>query len=139
MILIPYYLTEKSLSIGCKLTTMWLFMADSGKHLWNIDGDEKSIEKDYCNDNGIFGTLSKPKENIFLYKVNTEKTTITDFHTWSDVLGGATPDHAWRPFFWLGERVGEKDGWGWKEEIDFKIDTVPLVDIWAMTHGECSS
>jgi hypothetical protein len=136
MILIPYYLTEKSLSIGCKLTTMWMFMADSGKHLWKIDLDEKNIEKDYCNDNGIFGTLSNPKDNIFMYKVDTEKTAIADFHTWSDVLAGATPDHAWRPFFWLGERVGEKDGWGWKEEIDFKFDAVPLVDIWEMTRFE---
>lgn len=131
MILVPYYLTEKSLSIGCKMTTLWVFLDDSGRQPWIVD-DTSDIEKEYCNDNGIFGTLSKPREDIILYKVDTEKTNIAEFHTWSDVLAGATPDHAWRPFFWLGEKVGEKDAWGWKEELSLKLGTLSLVELWDM-------
>ena len=131
MILIPYYLTEKTLSIGCKMTTLWLFLDDAGKQPWNVN-DDSQLEKEYCNDNGIFGTLSRPREDIILYKVDTEKTIISDFHTWSDVLAGATPDHAWRPFFWLGEQVGQKDGWGWKEETAIKIGPLSLVELWEM-------
>jgi hypothetical protein len=131
MILIPYYLTEKALSIGCKMTTLWLFLADSGKQPWNVN-DDSQLEKEYCNDNGIFGTLSRPRDDIILYKVDTEKTNVSDFHTWSDVLAGETPDHAWRPFFWLGEQVGEKDGWGWKEETVMKIGPLSIVELWEM-------
>jgi hypothetical protein len=135
MILIPYYLREKSLSIGCKLTTMWLFLADSGKQPWTIDDDTDTLEKEYCNDNGIFGSVSRPKEGVILYKVDTEKTNIDDFHTWSDVLAGATPDHAWRPFFWLGDigqNLGDIDRWGWKEEISLKLGTLSLAELWDM-------
>jgi len=131
MILVPYYVTEKSLSIGCKITTLWVFLAESGRQPWTID-DSSDIEKEYCNDNGIFGRLTKVNDDIMLYKVDTGKTTIGDFHTWSDVLAGATPDHAWRPFFWLGEQVGKKDGWGWKEEITLKLGSLPLADLWEM-------
>ena len=131
MILIPYYLTEKSLSIGCKITTLWVFLADSGKKPWTVEED-CDIEREYCNDNGIFGSSKKPREDIMLYRVDTEKTHIADFHTWSDVLAGATPDHAWRPFFWLGEQVGEKDGWGWKEETSLKLGSLSLADLWDM-------
>lgn len=130
MILIPYYITEKSLSIGCKITTLWVFLADSGRQLWRVDEDS-DIEKEYCNDNGMFGTLSKPRDDILLYKIDKEKTTIADFHTWADVLAGATPDHAWRPFFWLGE-PGQNDRWGWKEEMSLKLGTLPLVELWEM-------
>ena len=130
MILVPYYVTEKSLSIGCKMKTLWIFLADSGRQPWVVE-DEPSTEKEYCNDNGIFGTCSRPREGIMLYKVDTEKTVIADFHTWADVLAGSTPDHAWRPFFWLED---EKEGgsWGWKEEMTMKVGPLPIVDIWEM-------
>ena len=110
---------------------MWVFLADSGRQPWTID-DETEVEKEYCNNNGIFGTSSRPREDIILYKVDTANTRISDFHTWSDVLAGATPDHAWRPFFWLGEDIGEKDRWGWKEEMTLKLGPLPLTDLWEM-------
>jgi hypothetical protein len=119
--------------------------------------EECDIEKEYCNDNGIFGTFTKPRDDIMLCKVDTEKTKIADFHTWSDVLAGANPDHAWRPFFWLGESSVRRpddelrlrltfarperaepvcsesnDRWGWKEEVTLKLGTLPLADLWAM-------
>ena len=131
MILVPYYLTEKSLSIGCKITTLWVFLHDSGRQPWTVD-ENSDIEKEYCNDNGIFGSLRKARDDILLYKVDTEKTTIADFHSWSDVLAGATPEHAWRPFFWLGDKVGTKDGWGWMEEMSLKVGTLPLVELWQL-------
>lgn len=93
--------------------------------------DDSSTEKEYCNDNGIFGTSSRPREGIMLYKVDTEKTKIADFHTWSDVLAGSTPDHAWRPFFWL-EEEGGGGSWGWKEEMTMKLGPLPLTDVWEM-------
>jgi hypothetical protein len=120
MILIPYYSTEKSLSIGCKISTLWLFMAAGGREIWKVDDTTETILREYFNENGLFGQhIPTSRSDVVLYKVDTEKTKLSDFHTWSDALStGTEPDHLWRPFFWLGEgSPGEIDRWGWKEEV----------------------
>lgn len=119
MILIPYYTTEKTLSIGCKMSTLWIFMAAAGKEIWKVDDEVETVIREYFNDNGIFGEqMPTARSDVLLYKVDTKKTNIADFHTWTDVLStGSQPDHVWRPFFWLGEGFGQIDRWGWKEEL----------------------
>lgn len=141
MILIPYYITEKSLPIGCTLWTLWIFMAGSGKTLWKTDDqDIDTIVREYLHENGIFGLqqLQQQQNSFLLYKVDTERTKLTDFHRWSDVLSESTAEHVWRPFIWIGERLGQSDSWGWKEEVSgLKLDTFHTMgQIWEMVAAE---
>ena len=136
MILLPYYITEKPLPIGCKVWTLWIFMASAGKTLWKTDDeDRETVIREYLNENGIFGEEMSSSDPFLMYKVDTEKTQIKDFHTWTDVLlKQATPDHAWRPFFWLGETsYSEVDSWGWKEEVaGTKVEMYTMGQIWEL-------
>jgi len=136
MIILPYYITEKTLSLGCKMWTLWIFMSSSGKELWKADADETpdQIVKEYLNDNGIVGDVQESsRKDMLLYKVNREKTNMKDFHTWADSLSGEM-EHVWRPFFWIGEVCGETDSWGWKEEVDtLKLDPLHTIgEIWSV-------
>ena len=152
MIILPYYITEKSLPIGCTLWTLWIFMAGSGKTLWKTDDeDTTAIIREYLTENGIFGLQMQMQQQMqqqpsfLLYKVDTTKTQLNDFHRWSDVLGSTnsqdadskdadSPEHVWRPFFWLGNRLGQADSWGWKEEVSgLKLDQFHTMgQIWEM-------
>ena len=145
MILIPYYTTEKTLSIGCKVSTLWIFMAAAGKEVWKVDTDApETLIREYLNENGIFGKhIPSSRSDFLLYKIDTEKTTLADFHSWVDVLSTDTePDHVWRPFFWLGEQFGQIDRWGWKEELsEARVGSsgqfISMADIWDLvTSGE---
>jgi hypothetical protein len=136
MILLPYYITEKTLPIGCKVWTLWIFMSSAGKTFWKTeDEDRETVIREYLNENGIFGEELPSSDPFLMYKVDTEKTQIQDFHTWADILSTrANPDHAWRPFFWLGESsYSQVDRWGWKEEVNMaKIDMYTMGQIWEL-------
>jgi len=149
MILVPYYITEKSLPIGCTLWTLWIFMAGSGKTLWKTDDqDTSTIIREYLNENGIFGMqLQLQQPSFLLYKVDTDKTQLNDFHRWSDVLASTdskdskdahSPEHVWRPFFWIGDQLGQSDSWGWKEEVGgLKLDQFHTMgQIWEMVSSQ---
>ena len=117
-------------------------MAGSGKSLWKTD-DEDDIVREYLNENGLFGVqmMDQNQNNSFvLYKVDPEKTQLKDFHRWSDILSAdrkdttEIPEHVWRPFFWVGERLGQVDACGWKEEVSrLKLDQFyTMGQIWEM-------
>jgi hypothetical protein len=126
-ILVPYYITEKTLPIGCTIWTLWIFMESSGKSLWTTEDGRDTLIREYLNENGIFGEEQPSVEPFLLYKVDTEKTQMKDFHTWSDILAhqDTKPEHVWRPFFWIGDSMyGKVDPWGWTEEVGaLKLDT----------------
>lgn len=122
-------------------------MAGSGKTLWKTeDEDTTAIIREYLTENGIFGLqqqLQMRQPSFLLYKVDTTQTQLNDFHRWSDVLGSTNsqdadtkdrPEHVWRPFFWLGNRLGQADSWGWKEEVSgLKLDQFHTMgQIWEM-------
>ena len=149
MILLPYYMTEKKLPIGCTMTTLWLFLTGGGGELWKVDEEHASLPREtivqeYLVENGLHGDLRSSPENYLVYKVDPKKTAMKDFHMWSDALEGQDVQNVWRPFFWLGASAPdnsapdnsgpdarEKDAWGWKEEVDtLKVGFQPMGDIW---------
>jgi len=133
MILLPYYITEKTLPIGCKVWTLWICMAASGKELWKTDEtDPSEIINEYFTENGIFGTHQPSDPPFLVYKIDRDTTRLADFHTWADVLSKKTPEHVWRPFYWIGEKQGAVDSWGWKEELtSVKLDPLHTIgEIW---------
>jgi hypothetical protein len=37
-----------------------------------------------------------------------------------------------RPFFWLGKTIGERDEWGWYEECErISLGKISLLQVWA--------
>lgn len=123
MQILPYYITERKLPIGCTFWTLWIFLASSGNEVWTTDeGDTKeTVVQEYLIDNGLFGEEKQTSiKDMLLYKVDTTKTNLKDFHTWSDKLSNDTSvENVWRPFFWIGDSMyGERDTWGCKEEVD---------------------
>lgn len=144
MILLPYYITEKKLPIGCTLTTLWLFLASGGTDLWKVDEehvnmDRSTIVQEYMVENGLHGELRTSPEPYLVYKVDTHATNMKEFHTWSDILAGQSAENVWRPFFWIGDGVSEKDAWGWKEEADtLKVGFYSMGDVWKVLRGSTS-
>lgn len=119
MYLIPFFIEEpKELSLGCKMWTAWIFTSNGGKDIWTTDTSMQSALDEFVSNN-LYGTcIPSSRKDIVLYKIDTTKTCVADFYTWTDMLKGtACCDEVWRPFFWVGNTMGEVDEWGWGEEL----------------------
>jgi hypothetical protein len=70
-----------------------------------------------------------------------DKTDFSDLYKWSEFLQEAKdiPDvFVLRPFIWIGNKPGECDEWGWREECEGvslgRFGT--LADLWSMLSKE---
>jgi len=111
----------KDTTLGCKLWKLWVFTEKGVHDIWSCDDTDKNgIINTHFLPNNIYGTYVPTKRSdIFLYKVDTTKTLVSDFYTWNDMLTGTECENEiWRPFFWIGNtHYGESDEWGWEEEL----------------------
>jgi hypothetical protein len=124
MFIIPFYITEKEIPLGFTMDTAWIFMTHGGKEVWSVDETDCSfIIKEYLDSNNIYGThIQTTRKDVLLYRVDIEKTKLSDFYTWNDILTGVTCNtEIWRPIFWIRSPTTScsdtKDEWGWEEEI----------------------
>jgi hypothetical protein len=100
MYIIPYcVLPDKNIK-GCKSKTIMVFLSNGGKSLWKTDDntcDMETIQKEYLEANGFFGTVTK-KENYILCEV--QNINFNEYYTWLE-----TEEECWRPFFYIEEKA----------------------------------
>jgi hypothetical protein len=116
MYIIPYVLED---SIESKsdftLQKIWLFLSHGGKQLWKIQDkiSKETIIKEYLEENGFYGNVTYSDSEYIYYKVNTNKTQMSDFWFLFDEGANDSMD-LWRQFYWI---PGEE--WGWEENPPF--------------------
>lgn len=134
MYIIPFYMKSKEIPLGFTMDTAWIFMSHGGKEIWSVnETDSEFIIKEYLDSNNIYGThIQTSRKDVLLYRVDIEKTQLSDFYTWNDMITGTTcSTEIWRPIFWIRspdcppskdsqaskDSAPSKDEWGWEEEI----------------------
>ena len=139
MYIIPYFLTESKKGSHFYIKTAWVFLKNGGMTVWETDEatcTEKFILENYLTPNGFFGKITKRTKTSVFFQIDTTKTILNDFYSWSDFLKkeAEIPNTAdmFRPFFWVDSEDNKDDDWGWHEEckdVSFgKFGT--LADLW---------
>jgi hypothetical protein len=96
--IIPYYKrTKKGDSID--ITVLWIFMKDGGKTIWKTDEEctQEKVIREYIEENGFIGKITKYTENSLYYEIDTEKTNMENYYRWLD--DGSEDMDIWRPWF----------------------------------------
>lgn len=136
MLIVPYTLHSESKSFW----TLWIFLSN-GKTVWETDEEicsEQFIVENYLTPNGLFGKVRKIINGTLYFELD-ERTNINNFYTWAEFLekeAEIPKTDLFRPFFWLGESIGERDDWGWYEECEeVSIGKMGLNKIWVEIAG----
>ena len=133
MYILPYVLEEQKASHSefC-IQTLWLFLAQKGKALWETD--EKTplkkdfVQKEYLIPNGFVGTMHTFTKDICLFEVDQTKTNIKDFYMWLD-KSAEEDTTVWRPFF----QITGNENYQWEEETKkHSLGALSVQDIWTM-------
>ncbi len=118
MYLLPYIL-ESKLSGQSEFTsqTLWLFLAERGKAVWQTDEEGELtpsfVINEYFTPNEIYGNIRHFTKDICLFEVDCMKTRIEDFWTWLDEKA-KEDDIVWRPFF----MIQGKDNYAWEKQAE---------------------
>ena len=150
MYLLPYLLEKPKVSSSeFTLHTLWLFLAKGGQALWKVETSDlqkkpQVLQKEYLEENGIFGTITCVKGDILYFCVDSNKTKRNDFYNWLDE-GVTEETEVWRPFFWIEDTQKESTPWGWKgcaeshllhidsgmtSKVQKMIQKLSLQDVW---------
>ena len=125
MFIIPYILQPAKISqTEFALSTLWVFMSDGGKTIWETDEDtcsEEEILEEYILANGFKGRALGVKDGCYLFEVDDETTKLSEFYSWTDFTKKEEEPsgYTWRPFFWIDDaEPSNSDNWGWEKEAD---------------------
>ena len=120
MYIVPYMLDPPIKSkAGFHLFKAQVFLANGGK-VWEEEGTPQEIVDTHLTPNGIHGKITSTKKNCLMFKMDN-KTDFSDLYKWEEFLQEAkdiSDVFVLRPFIWIGDKPGESDEWGWKEECD---------------------
>lgn len=138
MLIVPYSLCHENIGLN-SLWTLWVFLSKGV--LWETDEEICSgqfIIDNYLTPNGFFGTIRKIVNGAVYFELDC-RTKINNFYTWSEFLEKETeiPQiDLFRPFFWVGEELGDRDDWGWQEECEeISLGRLNLSQVWVDVAG----
>ena len=104
MILLPYVHTIKS--INQIPVHSYMILTIGGKQLWIEDLKEDIIEdlevEQILVNNDLYVDSIKQHGDVYLCRINTEKTKMTDFYKWSEITDPST--FCWRTLYTFGEQ-----------------------------------
>jgi len=133
MYIVPYVLEEQKASHSefC-IQTLWLFLTQKGKALWETDEKikitQEFVQKEYLIPNGFVGRIQSFTKDICFFEVDQTKTNIKDFYMWLD-KGAEEDTMVWRPFF----RITGNESYQWEEEAKkHSLGALTVQDIWTM-------
>lgn len=120
MFIIPYYLDETITSSSeFKLWKIHVFLVKGGTEVWETDepcNTQETIDN-YLTPNGFVGEHTFYKGSLY-FKMD-KSMDLSNLYNWKEFLEKAEdiPDvPVLRPFFWVGDKPGVKDDWGWSEQ-----------------------
>ena len=120
MFIIPYYLDETiNSSSEFKLWKIHVFLVKGGTEVWETDepcNTQETIDN-YLTPNGFVGEHKFYKGSLY-FKMD-KSMDLSNLYNWKEFLEKAEdiPDvPVLRPFFWVGDKPGVKDDWGWAEQ-----------------------
>ena len=136
MLIVPYTLSQNSKN----LWNLWVFLSN-GKTIWETDEEICSaqfIVENYLNPNGLFGIVRKIVDGTLYFELDTT-TNINNFYTSTEFLekeAEIPKIDLFRPFFWVGESMGQRDDWGWYEECEeISLGRLRLSEVWVQIAG----
>ena len=94
-----------------------------GKYLWNETGSKKNIESKYLNHNDIYCNNIGKIDNMYLCKVDTEKTNITDLYKWNEIDINDNDKFCWRDYIYI---IGKNKECWLNLPKNEKIDTINI-------------
>jgi len=120
MFIIPYYVDETITSSSeFKLWKVWVFLAKGGTEVWETEEPCNTQETmdNYLTPNGFVGQHTFYKGSLY-FKMD-KSMDLSNLYNWKEFLEKAEdiPDiPVLRPLFWVGDKPGVKDDWGWSEQ-----------------------
>lgn len=120
MFIIPYYLDEPIKSSSeFKLWKASVFLVKGGTEVWETDEPCNVDEtiNNYLIPNGFVGEHKFYKGSLYI-KID-KNMDFSNLYTWKEFLEKAEDISnvpVLRPLFWVGDKPGVKDDWGWSEQ-----------------------
>jgi len=95
MFILPYI--HKKTTINTITVNSYTILTIGGKELWQEDSNHI---KQIIEENDIYTDSIIKKDNIYICKVNQEKTNISDFYKWNEITDSK---FCWRTLYTFGE------------------------------------
>ena len=99
MILLPYVHTITS--VNQIPVHSYMILTIGGKQLWKEDLKEDSVEQILVH-NDLYVDSITQHGDVYLCRINTEKTKMADFYKWSEITDPDT--FCWRTLYTFGEQ-----------------------------------
>ena len=99
MILLPYI--HKTSVVNTMTVHTFMILTVGGIELWEDDVKDLQDTKEILEQNDIFTDSVKKVGDVYLCKVDSQKTKLTDFYKWNEITDTST--FCWRTLYTFGD------------------------------------
>jgi hypothetical protein len=134
MKVVPYIYTQSSTDAGLKIHKINVFLSRGGSAIWQTDETgpltETFIQEEYLIPNGLISRSVRldQTKGIAWIEVDTDKTKLSDFYTWAEVLKNptiaASKPECWRPYYFFVD--ADQNDWWTPRELSVEAEVQDL-------------